>query len=56
MGDAMPQLSLVPDILDGDREAAYLVYATEADGNAAETARILGIPERTVQHWARVDG
>ena len=56
MSDATPQLTLVPDVLDGDREAAYLVYATQADGNAAETARILGIPERTVQHWARLDG
>ncbi len=56
MEAATPQRSLVPDVLDGDREAAWLVYATEADGNAAETARILGIPERTVQHWARVDG
>ncbi len=56
MEAATPQLALVPDVLDADREAAYLVYATQADGNAAEVARLLGIPERTVQHWARVDG
>ena len=52
----MPRLSLAPDLLDGDREAAYLVSATEADGRAAEVGRILGIPERSVQHRAKADG
>ena len=47
---------LVPAVVDGDAETAYQLWAWECDQNAAEVARRLSLPERTVQRWAKDGG
>ncbi len=54
--DAALQRGLIPDVLSGDREAAYVLWSTVHGQNAAEVARSLGIPESTVRSWASRDG
>ncbi len=57
MGDAAARtLSLVPEVVEDERETAFLLWAYECGQNAAETARRLGIPVRTVQDWVKIDG
>ena len=57
MDDATtPPSALVPEVVDDQREAAYILWAGALDGNAAEVGRALGIPARTVQRWAVDDG
>ncbi len=55
MKDAKTQ-PLVPDVLPSDRETAYHHWAYVSERNAAETARALGLPVRTVQDWVSRDG
>ena len=53
MDDATPPpTELLPEPVDDQREAAYVLWAWRLDGNAAEVGRDLGIPPRTVQRWA----
>ena len=47
-----PAGELVPEVVDGQREQAYLLWAWKLDRNAAEVGRALGVPPRTVQRWA----
>ncbi len=54
--DATTRRSLTPDVLSGDRETAYLLWATTHEQNAAEVARALGLPETTVRSWCQRDG
>ena len=55
MSDTPAQLPHV-DVLPNDRETAYHHWAYVSDRNAAETARCLGLPVRTVQDWVTRDG
>ena len=50
--DAAP----APEVVDGSSEGAYQLWAWATDQNAAEVARRLALPERTVQDWAKRHG
>lgn len=60
MSDASPPsppvLSLVPDLDDSpgrDRESAYQLWVFSFSRTARKVAHALGLPERTVQRWAK---
>ncbi len=54
--DAAVQRGLTPDVLPGDREGAFQLWAYVHGQNATATATALGIPANTVRSWANRDG
>ncbi len=54
--DAAMRSALTPDVIPGDREAAYQLWAHVHGQNAKETADALGIPANTVRSWANREG
>ncbi len=56
LSDAAVQRGLTPDVIPGDREGAFQLWAYVHGQNAAATARALGLSENTVRSWCQRDG